>query len=126
MRALVAKPVQAFEQQPGREDDLHRESDFRLPASRELARGALESACLVDQSTCAAVEQPAGRRENRLAPLDFECLHAEQRFELLHRVSHGGLALMQGFCCLCVTAVIHHGKQGASMLQADVQGVFHR
>jgi hypothetical protein len=46
---LLAKRVEAFEQEPGRKYDVDREADLRLPAACEIGGGTLEAARFLDQ-----------------------------------------------------------------------------
>jgi hypothetical protein len=103
VRTLGAEALQAFEQQPDRIGNVHRQADFSLPSGGQLLRGALGGFGLVDQGARAAVEEFAGRRQHGLAALHLEGLHAELGLELLDCIGHRRLALLQSLGGFLIT-----------------------
>jgi len=78
-----------------RKQHLHRQPDFRLPPGRQRPRGPLHLTGLLDQRTAAPVEHGTRGRKHGLAAFQREGPDPELRFDLLHRIGHGGLALVQ-------------------------------
>jgi hypothetical protein len=116
---LARELLDTFEQQPRGKDDFRRNPDFRLPFPRHRRGAALEEHRFLEQGARTPVQHVPRLRKYRLAAVDLEDLHAEELLDLLHRVRERGLALVQRFGRLRVPAGVHHGLEGAPLLEGD-------
>src|SRR6267378_1796984 len=119
VRTLRSEVRKAAEQQPGRKNGFHGDSDLGLPSRGEFLRRLLQAGSLLEQVAGAAVKKLARGRKARLAPLDLERLYSELGFELLHGVGHRGLALVQGLRGFGVAPLVHDREQRAPLVEGD-------
>src|SRR5262249_3163472 len=78
-----------------------------------------------DDHPRALVEELAGRREHALAAADLEERNAQERLELLERVRHRRLALVEGPRSLRMAARFDDGDEGPPLFERDDRGVGH-
>jgi hypothetical protein len=123
-RALLAEAIQACQQQPRRKQHFDRDAQLGFPAGGKPLRRPLEPRRFIQQVARTMQQHPAGRRQHCLAPCDLESLHSELRFDLLDRVGHRRLALVQRHSRFRVAAGVDDRDQGAPLVQRDA-GIEH-
>ncbi len=102
--ALGAELREAFQQQPGRKDDVRRDADLGLPAPGQFAGGLFQPRGILQQQLRAPVEQFAGVGEHCLSALQLEGLHPEEGLQLLDAVGERGLTFVDPLRGLGVSA----------------------
>jgi hypothetical protein len=68
---------------------------------------------------CPPAQHLAGGGQHGAPALDLEQPDLEQTLDLLHRVAHRGLGLVQPLGGCGVAAGVHHGDQGTPLIETD-------
>jgi molybdate transport system substrate-binding protein len=123
--ALEGELLEAFEEEPRREEDFHRKPDLGLPVLRHHRRAALEGGGLLEQRARAPLQHLPRLGDHGLAAADLEDPHVEKRRDLLHCVGDRRLALVHRRRGLRVAAGLDDRLQGAPLLEGDAGGCGH-
>ena len=115
----MGKGVQCGQHAVLREQGIGGDPHQRFPALAQLDSRALDTLRLFHQHFGLAIEHLSGFGELGLAAFQAERAHAQLGFDLLHGITDGRLALVQGLGGVGVAALVDHGQQGLPLIQRD-------
>jgi hypothetical protein len=117
--------LEASEEEPRGEQDLDGHANLGFPSSRDLLRCAFEIDRLLEEHAGATIQELAHGRQERFAPPDLERAHRQEGLELLHRIRHRRLALVERLRRLRVAASVDDHQERPPLFEGDVRSWAH-